>query len=303
MSIRSTAIIGTGALGLLYGTHIMDHKNPDSVTYIMDTTRVEKNKNKTFYKNGKPYHLSICDSKDAVPADLVIVAVKYNGFSSALETMEHCIDDHTVIMSVMNGITSEDIIAQRYGEKNVIYTVAQGMDAMKFGDELTFTKMGELRVGAKEQCQSEAVEKVRTYFDEIQMPYTIDEDIMHRMWGKFMLNVGVNQTCMVYETNYGGCLMPGEPNRTMIAAMREVIALAQAVGVEIGEKDLNEYMDIIGTLSPDSMPSMRQDGVARRHSEVEMFAGTVINMAQKHGILVPANQFLYDRVKEMESLY
>lgn len=303
MSIQTTAIIGTGALGLLYGTHILDHKNQDFVTYVMDTTRFERNKNKIFYKNSKPYHLPICDSREAVPADLVIVAVKYHGLSSALETMEKCIDDHTIILSVMNGISSEAIIAQRYGKKHLIYTVAQGMDAMKFGDELTFTKMGELRIGAKEGYQHESLDKVRAYFDEIQMPYSIDEDIIRRMWGKFMLNVGVNQTCMVYETNYGGCLRPGEPNRTMIAAMREVIALAQAVGVEIGEKELNEYVDILGTLSMDSMPSMRQDGVARRHSEVEMFAGTVIKMAKTNGILVPANQFLYDRVKEMESSY
>lgn len=303
MSIQKTAIIGTGALGLLYGTHILDHKTPESVTYVMDSARYEKNKNKIFYKNGKPYHLSISVSQTAVPADLVIVAVKYNGLESALDTMKNCVGEHTIIISVMNGITSEDILARRFGKKHLIYTVAQGMDAMKFNDELTFTKMGELRIGAEDIHQRKNLETVSSYFDEIQMPYTVDENIIHRMWGKFMLNVGVNQSCMVYETNYGGCLKPGEPNRTMIAAMREVIALANAEGVKLGEKDLNEYMTIIKTLSPDSMPSMRQDGVAGRYSEVEMFAGTVITLAQKHEILVPANQFLYDRVKEMESKY
>lgn len=71
---------------------------------------------------------------------------------------------------------------------------------------------------------------VRAYFDEIDMPYQVDEDIIRRMWGKFMLNVGVNQACMVYETNYGGCMAAGEAKRTMIAAMREVIAIGQAEG-------------------------------------------------------------------------
>lgn len=292
-----------GALGLLYGTYIIDKKGADGVSYIMNTERAEKYKNQVFYKNKIPYKFHIRDSRDMKPVDLLIVAVKYNGLEAAIEEMAGCIGEGTIIMSVLNGISSEDMIGERYGREHLIDTVAQGMDAMKFGYELTFTKMGELRIGAKEDCERENLEAVKAYFDEINMPYTEDKDIVHRMWGKFMLNVGVNQACMVYETNYHGCLTAGEPNRTMIAAMREVIALGQAEGVMVGEKDLNEYIALIRTLSPDGMPSMRQDGVARRRSEVEMFAGTVLKLAKKHGIPVPANQYLYDRIKEMEAGY
>lgn len=303
MAIRNVAIIGMGALGMLYGTHIMDHAGPDQVRYVMDRKRLEKYQGKIFWKNGKEYRLPVCDCENAAAADLVIVAVKYNGLMSALDTMKYCIDDHTILMSVMNGISSEEMIGARYGKEHLIYTVAQGMDAMKFGERLSFTRMGELRIGAKEECQKENLRQVREYFESIQMPYTEDVDIIRRMWGKFMLNVGINQCCMVYETTYQGCLVDGEPNRMMIAAMREVIALARCEGVDIGEKDLNEYVEILKTLSPDGMPSMRQDGAARRPSEVEMFAGTVIKLAARHGLLVPANRFLYQRVKEMEASY
>ena len=66
------------------------------------------------------------DCEKAEKADLVIVAVKYNGLSSAIETMKNCVGDSTIIMSVMNGISSEDRIAQQYGADKMIYTVAQG---------------------------------------------------------------------------------------------------------------------------------------------------------------------------------
>ena len=303
MKIEKTAVIGMGALGMLFGTCILDGAGPDRMCYVMDEERVRKYKDRTFYENGTPRHMPIVADSQAEPADLVIVAVKYNSLPSALDTMKNCVGEHTIILSVMNGITSEEILAARYGKEHLVYTVAQGMDAMKFGDKLTYTKRGELRLGAKEACQEENVKAVCEYFDRVGVPYTKDVDIMRRLWGKFMLNVGVNQTCMVYETTYHGCLIPGEPNRTMIAAMREVIALARCEGIPIGEEDLNEYIDIIGTLSPDGMPSMRQDGVAKRPSEVEMFAGTVRELAKKHGIYVPANDFLYERVKEMEAGY
>ena len=48
---------------------------------------------------------------------------------------------------------------------------------------------------------------------------------------------------------------------------------------------------------------MGQDRRNHRPSEVEMFAGTVIRLAREHGIPVPANQFLYRRVREIESRY
>lgn len=185
--------------------------------------------------------------------------------------MKNCVGENTVILSVMNGISSEKIIGERYGHGRLIDTVAQGMDAMKFGSKLTYTKMGELRIGAEDASQKENLEQVAAYFDEIKMPYTVEEG--------------------------------SRAHETMLAAMREVIALAGAEGIRLTEEDLEEYIAILRTLSPEGMPSMRQDAVSRRPSEVEMFAGTVIPMAERHGIPVPANRFLYEKIKEIEASY
>ncbi|MBM6948181.1 ketopantoate reductase family protein [Mordavella massiliensis] len=302
--IQKTAIIGMGALGLLYADIIASAKGPAGVSFVMDRERLEKYRGMVFDCNGqkKTFPMECCE--DASPADLVIVAVKYNGLAAALDTMKNCVGKDTVILSVMNGISSEKIIGERYGHGRLIDTVAQGMDAMKFGSRLTYTKRGELRIGAEDESQEANLRLVAAYFDEIGMPYTVEKDILHRLWGKFMLNVGVNQTCMAYETNYGGALAEGSgANRTMLAAMREVIALANAEGIRLSEQDLDEYVDILKTLSPEGMPSMRQDAVSKRPTEVEMFAGTVIPMAGAHGIPVPANVFLYETIKKMEQAY
>ena len=80
------------------------------------------------------------------------------------------------------------------------------------------------------------------FFDRAGIAYTVEDDILHRLWGKFMLNVGVNQTCMAYETTYSGTLVPGEAHDTMIGAMREVIRLARAEHVNLTEQDLDSYI-------------------------------------------------------------
>lgn len=302
--IQKTAIVGMGALGVLYADCIVQAKGKDAVSFVMDSERLQKYQGKPLYVNGRERLFRLQDSETAESADLVIVAVKYGGLSSALDTMQNCVGEHTIILSVMNGISSEQIIAKRFGMEHLIDTVAQGMDAMKFGNELHYSKMGELRIGIEAGQKKENLDAAAVYLDAVQIPYVIEEDILHRLWGKFMLNVGVNQTCLAYETTYSGALDKGsEANRMMLAAMREVIALANAEGIGLTEADLEEYVRILGTLAPDGMPSMRQDGVAKRYSEVEMFAGTVLQMAEKHRLKAPANAFLYRRIKEMESAY
>ena len=304
MRIESVAICGMGALGMLYGTHIIDHTGADKLYYVMDGDRLKKYAQRAFYRNGEPCRLPMRGCAEASPVDLLIVAVKSTGLEDAMRVMERCVGENTIIMSVLNGVTSEEILGERFGREHMIYTVAQGMDAVKLGEEFSFTRMGQMLIGAKEECQRGNLHAVCEFFDRVEMPYTAVGDIERRLWGKLMLNVGINQACMVYETTYGGCLEPeGEPYRTMIAAMREVIAVANCEGIAIGEDDLNGYINLLRTLSPEAMPSMRQDGLARRPSEVELFAGTIRALGRKHGILVPTNDFLYERVREMEAGY
>lgn len=103
MEIKSTAIIGMGALGMMYGTHMLD-AGEKNVWFVMDEARMQKYGTRTFYKNEKPYQLPIKNCEQMDPADLVIVAVKYNALPSALETMRKCVGEHTVIFTVMNGM-------------------------------------------------------------------------------------------------------------------------------------------------------------------------------------------------------
>ena len=96
-----------GALGLMYGEHIVTALGKNAVAFILDNDRFAKNQNKAFTCNGKKLNLQIKRSSDKEIFDLVIVAVKYNSLKSALATMKNCIGPETIIISVMNGISSE----------------------------------------------------------------------------------------------------------------------------------------------------------------------------------------------------
>ena len=298
--IRHAAIVGMGALGLLYGEKILHHIGPEALSFVAEEDRIRKYQQMHFTVNGEPVCFPLQTAESASPADLVLVAVKGPALEAALQTMQALIGPDTILLSVMNGITSEEILGARYGKERILGCVAQGMDAVKFGGDLTYSKPGELRIGILPGGHPDKLKAVEEFLTRAQIAYTEEADIRFRLWGKFMLNVGINQTCMAYETNYGGALTPGEAYETLIGAMRETIQIANLEGIALTEQDLEGYVALIRTLSPTGCPSMRQDGIAHRHSEVELFSGTICRLAAKHGVSVPVNTRLYQTIRTME---
>ena len=305
MTIKNVSIIGLGALGILFGHHLSKKMKPEDLRIIADSNRMIRYEKDKLYSNGErcQFHY-VTPEEDSGPADLLIISVKYNGLENAIESVKNHVGENTIILSLLNGITSETIIGETYGMDKVLYCVAQGMDAVKVGNELTYEHMGMLCFGSREPgVISPQAKKVAEFFEEMEVPFELDTDMYRRQWGKFMLNVGVNQTVAIYQSNYGEIQREGKARDMMIAAMREVLALSEKEGVYLTEKDLGYWLKVLGTLSPNGKPSMAQDIEAQRISEVELFAGTVRELGEKYQIPTPINQELYDKIKTMEKHY
>ena len=138
--IETVHIVGMGALGMLYGSLIARTLGSGCVRFVMDDDRYARHAGKTHRVNGEEVELPLLKASQATPCDLVIVAVKGPALEAALDTMSNSVGEDTTVISVLNGISSEEIIAARYGAHRVVHTVAIGMDAMHFGDDLQYTK-------------------------------------------------------------------------------------------------------------------------------------------------------------------
>lgn len=303
--IETVTIVGLGALGTLFGHLLSLHMPKETLRILADPERIGRYKQDGVYSNGELCDFQYVSTKEAAaPADLLLVAVKSTQLSDALDTMRGHIGDHTLILSLLNGISSEEIIAKRYGWERVVDCVAYGMDAVKEGNRLTYHHAGKLCIGTRiSGTPSNQTLKIARFFERTSFPHEISETMGKMMWGKFMLNVGVNQTVAVFGPNYGAIQAEGSQRDTMIAAMREVIDLSRYENVSLTEDDLNGWLAILSTLNPKGKPSMRQDVEARRPSEVELFAGTVLALAEKQGLDTPVNRMLFERIREIEAGY
>ena len=302
MAIERVAILGRGAVGLLYGTIAEKNLGPGAVEYVMDDARYARHAGELPTVNGEPCRIRTVSASEAEPVDLVVLAIKAPGMPEALDTMERLVGPHTAIASLVNGVTSEERIAERFGWGRAVLSVAQGMDAVFIGTDMTYSHPGEIRFGAAPGTAAGVVEDVADLYARAGIPHVVEADICHRMWTKLMLNVGINQVCMVYGGTYGTASEPGsEQNRCFVAAMREALAVARAEGVDVTEADLAQMAALVASLDPKGMPSMAQDRINEKPTEVEEFSGTVIRLAEKHGLLVPTNRWLHERIRELEA--
>jgi len=303
--IKTVAIIGLGALGMLFGNLLSRRMEEGNLRIVADRDRIERFMQEKVYSNGEACNFHYVTKEEKTPpADLVLIAVKYLQLDDALQAIQNQVGSHTLILSLLNGITSEGIIAKAYGMEKVVYCVAQGMDAVKVANRLTYKNTGKLCIGPPDGGSvPEKVQRVEDFFRRMDFPFEVDEHMGKRMWGKFMLNVGVNQTVAVFGPCYGDIQKEGTQRDTMIAAMREVIALSKLEGVNLTEEDLHYWLRLLGTLDPVGKPSMRQDVEAKRFSEVALFAGAVLELAKKHGFSVPVNQMLYDNILAIEARF
>lgn len=303
MEIKKVAIIGLGALGILFGARIAQQIG-DDLTIIADQKRINNYQKNGVFCNGVPCRFHYETPEQAEQADLIIFAVKINGLSEAIKAVRPCVGSDTLMLSLLNGITSEAIIGEAFGEENLIWSCAQGMDTLKSGNALSYTNAGMICFGNRADDQpAEKVIRVQRFFDRVGIAYQIDNRMDRKIWSKFMLNVGVNQVVSVYGENFGSVKKPGMARDLMIDAMAEVIPVAQREEVALDEADITYWLGVVDALSDTGKPSMRQDIEAKRPSEVALFSGTVVALGQKHGIKTPVNAMLYDKIVAIEKGY
>jgi 2-dehydropantoate 2-reductase len=303
-SIHTIAVIGSGAMGAVYASVFYD-MDSKGISFIAGGERFERLCREGLIVNGKHYPIPVFQPEDrSPPADLLIVAVKYHHLDNAIRDMEHRIGDETAIVSVMNGIESEERIGAVYGMNKVLYAVSVGIDAVRVGNRVSYANQGKVLFGeARNPFPTERVKRIQALFDRAGITCETPPDMIRTLWWKFMINVGVNQASAALRAPYAVFQTSQEARRIMESAMREVVVLAREVGVHLSEADIDNWRAILAGPNPHGKTSMLQDVEAGRKTEVEMFAGKVIELGRLHDVPTPVNEELYDIIRNIEASY
>lgn len=278
-NINNVLICGLGAIGSIYADKI---KN---VKILVDKHRLKKYQDNPRTFNGKVMELDyiLPECKD-FKADLIIIATKYDGLNDAIKNIKNFVTEDTIIISLLNGVTSEKRIAEKYGKEKLVYSYFIGHSAVRTGRNITQDGINTIVFDGNK--------KVKEFFDRVGINYEIPNDIIRSMWLKFMLNVSSNQTSAILRMTFGQMTENSKCMEFIVNVMKEVQAIAKAEGVENTETMIDDALISLGKMTPDGKTSMLQDVLAGRKTEVDMFAGVIIELGKKHNIKTPYNTVL-----------
>ncbi len=302
MNIKKVSLIGLGAIGAAYGSRI-NRVDSISLKVIASKERIARYSKEGFAVNGEKCDFNfVSPDEDVEPADLILVAVKYQHLDQTVRDIKKHVGPNTTIVSLMNGISSEEIFGKEYGMEKMLYSMCVAIDAVRKGTNIEFANIGRIVFGEKDNTYSERVLEVKSLFDEANIPYEVPKNIMRSLWWKFMVNVGINQVSAVLKAPYGVFKESDEAVQLLRSAAGEVVEISQRVGINLDEGDVDEFIDVMMGLSPGGKTSMYQDIEAGRKTEVEMFAGAVCELGIKHGVKTPINEMLFNMIKVLETM-
>jgi len=299
--ISNVIIVGLGALGGIYAVKLQDH-NPDCVRVLVDPERLKRYSADGVLFNGRRYDFRyVLPEPNPAKADLVIIATKADALPGAIAAIQPFVGDNTLILSLLNGVTSEQHIATAYGWEKVLYACFVGHGSTRVGNAITFDGVGRIVFGeAENRTHSPRVAALTRFFDAANITYEVPEDMLFALWRKFVLNVGVNQASAVLRASYGVFQRSEQALNIAIELMEEALTIARRIGIQNADAILPWALEFIRTTPPAFKSSMLQDMEAGAKTEVSIFGGTVCDLGQELGIPTPLNATFVKLIKALE---
>ena len=288
--IKKVTLIGLGAMGVFFAPRISEKLGAD-FRILADGARKERLERKGVTVNTINYRFPIITPDvEGDPADLVIIAVKGYDLEQAIKDIRNQVGKDTIILSVLNGVESEKQVAAVYGEEHVLYSYMRISIVMKDGKTEFDPHKGSIHFGDLKndpEHYSENVLAVKNLFDLCGIDYKVDADMLKGIWFKFMCNVAENMTCAMFGVPFGAFQKNDDANFFRHKAMWEVIRIANKLGIDIGQNEIDRQEHTLGRLPYENKPSTLQDLEVGKRTEVDMFAGTVVRLGKELGVETP----------------
>ena len=288
--MKNVIICGLGAVGMTYASKLGGKsRGKCNLKILVNEERLERySKNKPVL-NGVEQDFNYILPDDNFDADLIIIATKASGLDSAVKMIKNFVSSKTIILSLLNGISSEEVIRSAYPEAKVLKSYFIGHSAVRVGNSVTQDGVGEIVM--------ERDDGLIKFFNDAGVGYAVPDDIDYSMWLKFTMNIFSNQTSAVLNMTFGEM----KHNRAFIDFAKKIIAevrsVAELKGINRLENLEKDALNALSRMCDEGKTSMHQDILAGRKTEVDIFAGEMIKLGRELGVPVPYNQVLYDMVK------
>ncbi len=247
---------------------------------------------------------AVTRAEDAGLADVVMLFTKTYNTVQAASSAGACITDRTLVITLQNGLGNREAVSQVIpGDRVLVGTTNVPSDIIGPGRILD-TGSGVAKI-MKPEHVDEVLEGFAGALSRGGIPTAITGEVFAEIWTKVAFNAVMNSLTAITRLKVGTVGGIPEADWVMRRVPVEVASVARSEGIEIDPEDV--YSTLRRVCQPgqhsEHLPSMLQDVLRNRQTEIESINGEVVRRAACHGIDVPVTQALYCLVKMVEGTY
>lgn len=288
--IKKVLLTGLGGVGTVYA-NLISQNNDIEFKVLVDKSRLEKYSKEPRLLNGKPCKFEFITPEDEFKPDLVIISTKSTGLCDAIKNLKKFINKKTLIMSFINGISSERILQKYFNPEQILYSYIICHTITRNGNNVLHDGVTTVVWGDKNNDISKTV-VIKKFFDETKIDNKLSNNIINALWEKFCFNCCVNQISAVTGFTFEQIWNSQECLSLIKNISNEInqIALKEGLtGIDLVKSSLKNLYKMI----PEGKTSMLQDIENNRTPETDLFGAEVLRLAEKHKLTIPYNKNLY----------
>lgn len=298
-----TAIIGSGAMGSLFGGLLAADGHDVTLVDVWEehVRTINENGLVIATPDGEERTIdvpAVTDPKSIDSADLVVVFVKSIHTEDAIRNAEPVLDDADVL-TLQNGLGNPETIAEYVPEERIVVGVTAHGSTLEGPGRITHAGEGQTTVGRYFAENDAGVERIAEALTAAGIETDVADDVRDAVWEKVLVNVGINAITALARVRNGRLVETDPGARLLEAAVIEAAAVARAEGRTVRD-DVVSYVRNVADATGANESSMRQDVETGRETEIERLNGEVVRRADDHGIDVPVNRTLTDLVRLAE---
>ncbi|MCH3950155.1 MAG: 2-dehydropantoate 2-reductase [Acidaminococcus sp.] len=234
---------------------------------------------------------------DAGVQDVIFICVKADALGEALRNIKPAVDEHTILVPLMNGAEHERWI-RRVLDKGIVVDTALYINSEVASDYSIHQRGHVVRiyVGSEDPA---ALEEIHDLLNHPGMRAYQAVDIRLETWEKYVFNFAYNLITAYYGMTLGEVLAQEGSHTIIQRLLEEVCSVADAMGVilpnRIGEA---QYNRICTKEDKTVSSSLARDIAMGREGELDMFSGFLIRMGKRYHVPVPMTEKVDQVIRE-----
>src|SRR5690625_4092367 len=297
-------IVGAGAMGQLFGAHLIAAGHNVTMIDSSRTVRDDITRQGIHVDMGTyQFHVRAAISKaDEVTDSLDIVMVFTKGFhtEAALQSIRHVLTKDSIGVSLQNGLGNEESLVELFGPTRTVIGMTDFPSDRKGNGTVVSDPTGRVVVGALHEGGQRNAHLIRRILEESKMYTSYAPDVMVPIWEKVIFNTVYNTVGAVMGLTVGDVFDQPEAAEIATLVLRESLEVVRNAGVEIDEERLNNTIENAHQHHSQHKTSMLIDLEAGRRTEIETIGGAVERVGKASGIPTPTLSVLCNVIRIRE---